>query len=70
LKLKYSSNKTRTNDVSIIDCQKQKAVKSGEIPVGYTTLSQSHTFHEPTFVYVTANENVNSKIATLSFGIS
>jgi len=25
-------------------------LKSGEVPVGYNTLSQSHTFHQPTFM--------------------
>jgi len=40
------------------DGQKQLAVKSGEIPVGFNISTRSHTFHKPT------------KIATLSFGIS
>jgi len=33
------------------------ALKSGEIPLGYNTSPHSHTFHTPTFIYVTANEN-------------
>jgi len=46
------------------------ALKSGEVPEVYNTSSQSHTFHTPTFMYVTAKKNVTSKISTLSFGIS
>jgi len=40
------------------------ALKSGELPVGNSTSSQSYTFHKLTSLYVTANENVNSKIIT------
>jgi len=34
--------------ISTIDCQKQMAAKwcSSEIPLGYNTLSQSHTFSQ------------------------
>jgi len=31
------------------------ALKTGEVSVGYNTSSQSHTFHNPKFLYVTAN---------------
>jgi len=39
------------------------ALNSGEVPVGYNTLPQSHTFHKPTFMYVTAKHpNVLRKL--------
>jgi len=60
----YSSNKHHLNTpptwlehmISTTDCQKQIAVKSGETLLGYNTSSQSHTFHIPTFIYVTGNK--------------
>jgi len=33
-------------------------VKSDEIPLDYNTSFQSHTFHKPTFIYVTASEDI------------
>jgi len=56
---------TRTHNDSTINCQKEMTVKSGETPLGYNTMSQSHTCHKPKFIYVTANKKVFSKIATL-----
>jgi len=40
--------------------------KSDEVPVSYKASSQSHTFHKPTFLYVVAKKNANSKITVLS----
>jgi len=55
---------TRSYHTSTIDCQKQMAVKSGEIPLTIHPLKA--TFHSS----VSTNENVYSKIATLSFRIN
>jgi len=37
------------------------ALKLGEAHIDYNTSSQGHQFHKSTFLYVTANNNVNSK---------
>jgi len=33
--------------------------QTGNILLDYNTSTQSHTVHNPTFIYVTANKNVN-----------
>jgi len=55
--------------ICIIDRQKQMAVKSGEIPLGYHTHLKATHFTNP-HSSVIANENINFKIATLSLGMS